>query len=1049
MLQGAIFKSVNIREDVGHPERLGHYHPTSRSAPVIASVLAPDATMVIAAYGSGKSLAAGLGLVAAANEPKDRDFLIAMAGKVGEVDRGLGMTIEERAKSKARGQAAVLSGYERDLPASLSASLGLGDCGTVRKAAKAIQAMDGVDHVAIVWDEFGRHLEGLVAEGRSRDLDGLQELAELAVRGTGPTVSLTLLLHQNVLAYANSLNQTSRSEWKKIEGRFRQVRFVEDSRQLYGLIASSISARRPGPGHDDGSLARSAAAAAEAGWFDGLGEARPVEDLVRAAAPVSAAALHVLPRLAARVAQNERSLFSFIENVDLSYPVGMEEVYHAFSDAIRSDVGVGGLHRRWIEAESALAKAEDEIERELIAAAFLLQAGVSGERKRLRRATLEAAAVTDGHMPSKVSKALDALIARKLVIHRKLNDEVSVWHGADVDIAGRLRDERIRMASDFGLAAFLSEQHPASYVRPVRHNAVWGTSRYLSGAYATAATLEKALAEPLGSEWGRVVYVLCGTADEVRKAKEVASEDRGRQVVVVPDEPLAAADAALEVAALSALRRDEKLLGEDPLAGKEVDELLSVARRQLARSMHRLTTQRPVAASWHSGGRQLDVSADRPANVAVSDLMDSWFSLTPRIANDQMVRTRLSRQMTTARIRLVTRLMDRSREPGLGYDDGDGSAEASVYRTVLARTGLHVTEDGAARYAWPREVRDPGLREAWRRVERFFTEPGRKPLSSIVEQLSAPPVGMAAGVIPVIVLAGYKAFAKAAWFRNDGAFVRDVLGFVSTLMFNEPERHEVEVHASRGPALKYLDDVAYVFSYARPGPFEEKVSFASMAIGKWLSTVAEGARRSKRMPNGAKDLLRACAAAEDVPALILDELPDLFGGGLEGAARYVEAVKGVEEARNAVDGLVSGYLREAVEVVGQALRLGSDKGPIEGVHEWIGCFDVDALLARSDLKLTDKTVLRTVRESLGGRYSAEGLARVLSSVLLQRGIDKWQDDTAALLRRELREARERIEAAALDVEVPPPDLEPILRSRIADLEKKLRLMGAPRGRRGK
>ena len=30
-------------------------------------------------------------------------------------------------------------------------------------------------------------------------------------------MSLTLLLHQNLLAYATRLNETSRSEWRKIE----------------------------------------------------------------------------------------------------------------------------------------------------------------------------------------------------------------------------------------------------------------------------------------------------------------------------------------------------------------------------------------------------------------------------------------------------------------------------------------------------------------------------------------------------------------------------------------------------------------------------------------------------------------------------------------------------------------------------------------------------------------------------------------------------------------------------------------------------------------
>ncbi|RUX48290.1 hypothetical protein EOA33_15975, partial [Mesorhizobium sp. M4A.F.Ca.ET.050.02.1.1] len=254
-MRDTVYRSVNIRDDLGHPERLAHYHPTSRSAPIIGAVLKSAATMVIASYGSGKSLAAGIGALAAANSPDNREFLQSVASRIASVDPALGEFIAERSMSSQRGKAVALSGYVRDLAASMSAALGLGPCETVRKAVNAIRRMPDTDRVAIVWDEFGRHLEGLVMDGRARDLDALQELSELVVRPSGPSISLTLLLHQNVLAYAQNLNQTSRSEWRKIEGRFDQMRFVEDSQELYGLISGIVSSRRPGSGaHSDALL---------------------------------------------------------------------------------------------------------------------------------------------------------------------------------------------------------------------------------------------------------------------------------------------------------------------------------------------------------------------------------------------------------------------------------------------------------------------------------------------------------------------------------------------------------------------------------------------------------------------------------------------------------------------------------------------------------------------------------------------------------------------------------------------------------------------------
>lgn len=361
-MNGNVFlKSINIVDDLGHPQRFAHYHPTPRSAPLISAVMRPGATMAIAAYGSGKSLAAGIGSLAVANEPAAAKVLIDIARRMEQVDAVIGSGIAERAASSVRGKVVALSGYVRDLPEQMSAALGLSGCRTVKAVVTAIRERSDIDHVAIVWDEFGRHLEGLVMDARSRDLEAVQDLAELAERPFGTTLSATLLLHQSVLAYAQTLNQTSRNEWRKIEGRFNQLRFVEDSSQLYSLVARLVSARAPGSlSSEKVPVEEVVSRAIEGRWYDDTKSAENISSLVMTAWPLTAAALQILPRLVARVGQNERSLFTFLEALDLTRTVGTDAVYEAFSEAIRSDIGVGGLHRQWVEAESARNRAENE-----------------------------------------------------------------------------------------------------------------------------------------------------------------------------------------------------------------------------------------------------------------------------------------------------------------------------------------------------------------------------------------------------------------------------------------------------------------------------------------------------------------------------------------------------------------------------------------------------------------------------------------------------------------------------------------------------------------
>ena len=164
----------------------------------------------------------------------------------------------------------------------------------------------------------------------------------------------------------------------------------------------------------------------------------------------------------------------------------------------------------------------------------------------------------------------------------------------------------------------------------------------------------------------------------------------------------------------------------------------------------------------------------------------------------------------------------------------------------------------------------------------------------------------------------------------------------------------------------------------------------------------------------------------------------IVGAGPAGLCAAMYAGRGMLKALTIERGAPGGELLNT--------DLIEDYPGFESIKGWVSCLDVDELMKRNDLKMTDKGMLRMARETLNGRQSPEMLARAMSSVLLQRGIEKWQDDTKEQLRKELRECRLRIESAALDVSDPPEALAPIIEIRIRHLQEQLaRIKG--KGRR--
>ncbi|RWH12897.1 MAG: hypothetical protein EOQ74_16825 [Mesorhizobium sp.] len=1028
------FRSLSLTEDLDRPERFAHYRPTRRATPILAAVLQPrSAAMVIAPYGSGKSLAAGVGALAIRGEARDRAVVETVLPRLTRVAPELAMRLRERLDAGRLGKVVVLTGHVPNPLAAIARQLGLGKTPSNIDALTRALSGGGADHVAIVWDEFGRHLEGLVADGRSTDMDFVQRLAERAVRANVPTFGLTLLLHQNLLAYASRLNETTRSEWRKIEGRFTAIRLVEDSQEIYSVIAEVIASLRTSKqrGKITSELVERVR---RARWFDGMDDADAVERVLRNARPLTAGALQILPTLVARIGQNERSLFSFLREVDLGSTVGIEQVYLAFSDAMRSDVGIGGSYRRWVEAESARSRARDALQRELIAAACLLQLGVSGERVRLPREVLELAVVSSAYDPAEVKQAVDDLISANLLLWRRHNDDVAVWHGADIDVGLRVKEERERQAIGFDLAAFLKTRFPAPNLRAPGHNARFGVNRFFRGVYATADALPN---KPSEEQACAVVYVLARTREEIDTAREAArSRSAASLIYVIPQRPLELESAALELVALEALRADPDFVAADPMMTTELDELQSVAFEQLALLLRPVLSPRGPAAEWWAGGRRLEVTGDRPGTMAASELLNSWYPQTPKIGNEQLMREHASRTMQTARVRVISGVLERGDRERLGLADGERSAEGSTYRTVFEKTGLHRNED--RRFALVHELEDAGLAAAWRTIAEFFQSPtpdGARPLAELTSALQAPPIGLPAAVMPLLVAAGYKQFAHTVALYRDGAYEPDLLGFQFDQMVTQPSGFTLHVEAGGIRLSEYLRELCYAFQHEHPAAGDELVRRAYDAVQRWRVTVPDGARRTQKLDDTARRLLQVVTAVRDPIELLLSAIPGVFGA----SGPDQSAIQRIELARKAVDELRDIFAEEAVATVNEAFRLKpSGSGELlDAVRSWASCFDWPSLSRGDDLRISDKAVLSKAVETANGRFSPKSFAGALSLILLKCGLDKWDDRSAVEFRTALREARERIEVAAISGPSLTPALRPIITARIKELQNRL------------
>ena len=1056
MVDSSFLRSINIQLDVGHPERIEHFRPTSKSVNLVSSLLdaeSGNALFVVAPYGSGKSITAGYLGELVENRATAASMLEVVGERIHSVDPSVSAVAHERRAAGTRGLFVPLYGYVPSAPAALKDGLlgAMRRCKLGRQArsvetltaenahdvfelvADASEKLEaqGFDRMVIVWDEFGRHLQGLISEGRPEELDILQVLAEVASRTSSLPVSLVLLLHRSLLGYAGGLPSGVRREWAKIEGRFDTLQYIDDSSEMYELIGSLVAETRASvPEELDANAV--ASKAKKVGLFPDV-EVDQLASILTDAYPLEPATLHLLPRVAARVAQNERTVFSFLKWVSLEEEVPPSAIYDYFRGDFRSDGGAGGTQRPWLETESAVQKVETgSSEEEALKASFLLSLGLSGERAHATYQQLHFA--LDQVSESESDSTVDDLIDRKLLVHRRHSDQVVVWHGTDVDLRGRLEDEKKRSADDFHLAPFLTREMPPPVWRPVEYNAEHTIRRYCESEYVTVDGLhalwtdqqEKGGWNP-GMD-GRVLYVLPSTPAEAKEALEfVATVRDERLFVAVASELGALREAALDLWCLLRMHADHELIESDPLVKAELDHLTDDARTGLQPLVDRVLRPQKNGSRWFRLGQEVELDDVIELRRELSAAMLEVFPKTPEIDSEMVVRRSPSSVVINARKKVELGLLERYGQEALGIE-GD-FADKAIFRCVFLRTGLYREVGSRWRLATPEEVQAKGLSAVWSEVRSFFTEEGTdKNFQQFLTDLRDPPYGVREGLIPLLLAAGIKAFPTAIAIRRQGQFVDDVLPSVIEDIARSPEEYVLDVVAVSSRERCYLEGVLELFTEGEiDRSAEGDLLRACMdAVLEWRDTLPGAVASSRYLSPEAKAFERELETPDPV-RLFFEELPRLVDVPLRHSKKLLAGVAGIRDELAGIEGL---FEQEAIESLNQTLvarGVRNGKGIREQAARWAGHFP------KSFGRTLPDRVSQGVLSRLRSPYKDDGsLVNALATLLVGRPIRQWDDAIVPSFRRQLRSALEVIEGTALGLS-DTPDLDPKLREGLVAL----------------
>ena len=1051
----AHLRSINVTLDSAAPQRIAHFVPTAKSARLVRSWLHPEHasnSFVVAPYGSGKSLTATFFIQVVENLHGSGKVLGRIVERFGPVDGELANDLRLRIGSEQipligrHGAAVALSGFQPDLPAAVKRSLieSLRRTGNRNAAAAAsrlpadsmddlialLSAVregyfpDPIDRLAIVWDEFGRHLEELILRGTAGDLSDVQTLAEFCARTRRAPITFALLLHQGLIRYAANTSVTVQREWKKIEGRFETVQFVDDSKELYQLVSRIVRDLRSSGAPAGDALRRGARTCREVGLFGDFSE-QEVERILSDSYPMEPATLYLLPRVSARVAQNERTLFTYLHALEATAPVSPDSLYDYFADAMRADTLPGGSYHTWLETESALRKASGGIDEKTLKCACLLGLGLVGERSRVSRRLLECA--VSGYQADKAARgSVQRLIDAKLLLYRRNADSVSIWHGTDLDLRGRLNQEKERIGTRFDHVSFLMSEAPLAPWKPIDYNVEYGVersfeTRYVSAGAVVAADIIAEALPPVAAADGMLYVVVPDSHEEAQDVRgRLAAETLAPIVVVaVPRHVGRVAEVALDVRALHLLRQDTSLLAEDPLVESELAQMTDDAQGYLARQLRRMSEPSTEGPEYLWDRRFHEIASAKELRLLLSTIMRKVYPRTPRIRNEVIVRRRPRPAIVNARKKLILGILDRSGTGDLGLEGY--RPDMSMFRTVLLLTGLYrrdderpSDEDSIWRYAAPEELEDAGLREVWEYLREYLTVPAEhpKPLSDLVSRLSAPPYGIRAGIVPILFAAALRAFpGPISITRIGGDYVNDLLPSTIEAMAADPADYQVLVPELTSDQKTFLERVAELFGGAgvQASVEADPVRRCHDALVQWRSTLPHSALTSRYLSPNARSFGRLLTTVIDPYSLLFDAVPDELGLRSAGA---VDRLRALADCKAEMDGVVQWNYEAAERAIRSAFPAlnGTTAALRQVVGSWAKFFP--GSVAQEVKDGVARALITCARTSY---RSDQAMADAVAALLVGKRIDRWEDSSIVVFERELGAVIRRVEDAVLSL----------------------------------
>ena len=628
--------------------------------------------------------------------------------------------------------------------------------------------------IVFIFDEFGRYIEDNGDDIRIKDI---QDMAEYCDHSDYEN-HLILVSHKQLSMYTEGMKKAVSDEWKKVEGRFKATSINIKYDQCLSLIGNIIpktgswSSFKKRFGSNLNELYNQA-------WdFKGFlmpaGDDNEKEKYLEDGYPLHPITLYALDRLSKKVAQNERTYFTYLagdEDYSLSYQlqqydvnefhfVGLDAIYDYFEFNIRAfkTDEAYAVYKKLQYAISKLGLDHKGLPARILKAmAVIFIIGDSSVIVSDRDTLMH---VVDSPK-DKLSAALDMLEEKKIIKYMRQYGYYDYFDSSIFDLDSMI-EEKLAGVSDEMIVTVLNDDFSDFAVYPHAYNEKFHMNRVFLPVFARKEDLNRRAPFASIPKYydGVVVFVLDNNAQEGEYEGLKIALDRAILQVNAKSGVL-----EQEVRRYLAIQyyysKRNELAKDDPTVVKELELYLNEQRAIIAEIIRNWRNYKTKGVFTVLNGTVRDVSSEFELSRLASDLMFSTYSQTIIVNNDIVNKNNVSGAIRQARKKALESIMA---EDDIYANLPPLSPESNIIRSVLSMNGIGdnvgISESRLNRLEDGTVSGLPVMHEIQRFVRK--AEQGQYELNKIYEKLKQAPYGLRDGYIPVLLAYAMRAYQNVS-----------------------------------------------------------------------------------------------------------------------------------------------------------------------------------------------------------------------------------------------------------------------------------------------